>query len=464
MPVNAEHPEYKKIAARWALVRDIINNDAAKYIRTVDINDYQRSQQYKDDAILTNFTRLTKEGLTGLVFRKDGKLDLPQDLDYLLVDATGTNLDLHELAKFAVGDVQETGRLGLLVDYPPRPEFITKEQEEMMQYKARIKPYTAESIINWKTITVGSKTMLSMVVLRECVDCIDEKDGFNWVEKEQYRVLFLDENGMYNQQIWDEQYNVVIDSIVPLDANGQPFMYIPFHFIGSENNDWHIDPIPLYDLAVVNLGHYRNSADYEESIFLNGQPTAIFGGDADIETFKEVYGNNIKIGSRMAYYLGPSAKGEFMQTNPNQLADTAMQRKEEQAVAIGARLIAPAGGRETAEAARIRYGSQNSALHTLVDNVSKGIKRAILDVARFMGVEVDVEYELNRQFYEDTADAQLIAQQIMLLDRGVIAADDIRDYMKRTNAMDDKRSNDDIESDVLASDPLMQVNPDDDRE
>jgi hypothetical protein len=166
----------------------------------------------------------------------------------------------------------------------------------------------------------------------------------------------------------------------------------------------------------------------------------------------------------MAYYLGPSAKGEFMQTNPNQLADTAMQRKEEQAIAIGARLIAPAGGRETAEAARIRYGSQNSALHTLVDNVSKGIKRAILDVARFMGVEVDVEYELNRQFYEDTADAQLIAQQIMLLDRGVIAADDIRDYMKRTNAMDDKRSNDDIESDVLASDPLMQVNPDDDRE
>lgn len=464
MPVNAEHPEYRAIAPRWRLVRDIVENNAMRYIRTVDVEDYNRSQQYKEDAILMNFTRLTKNGLTGLVFRKESKVELPEDLDYLMEDATGTGLDLDDLAKFLLSELQQTGRAGLLVDYPTRNEEMSLLDDEQMQFKARIKPYVAESIINWKTVTIGSKTMPSMVVLREIYDCIDEKDGFDWVEKVQYRVLYLGEDGAYRQSVWDNNYNLIED-VMPVDAEGNPFYYIPFYFVGSEDNDWHIDPIPLYDLAVLNLGHYRNSADYEESIFLNGQPTAILGGDVDPDQFVETYGTNIKIGSRAVYYLGSGAKGEFMQTNPNQLADTAMRRKEDQAVAIGARLIAPATGRETAEGVKVRYAAQNSALHILVENVSKAMQSALDDVARFMGAdEEEIVYNLNRQFYEETADPQLLAQQIMLLDRGVIAEDDVRDYMRRTSAIDSKRTNEDIDDEVNVTDVLRDIDPNDNRE
>lgn len=439
MPVNSEHPEYKEMLHRWDLVRSIVHNKAQKYIRTVDINDYERSKQYKEDAILTNFTRLTMEGLTGLVFRKAADKMLPEQMQYLNYDASGTGLSLTDLAKYAVTDVQQTGRVGLLVDYPPAPEGITREMEDMLEFKARIKPYPAESIINWKTRTIGSKTVLCMVVLKEVMDKLDEDDGFEWYEDVQYRVLYLDDSGIYHQQVWDDNDNI-LETTTPLDADGQPFMHIPFHFIGSINNDWAVDPIPLYDLSVINLGHYRNSADYEESIFLNGQPTAILGGDVDPALFTETYGNNIKIGSRAAYFLGSGAKGEFMQPNPNQLADTAMKRKEEQAVSIGARLISPAGGRETAEAARIRYGSQNSALFNLVVNVSKAMEKALYDVAKFMGISDEpVMFELNKRFYEETADPQLIAQQMMLLDRdeSIISKEEIRDYLKKTNVVNE---------------------------
>jgi len=68
MPVNSLHPDYENVAKRWDLVRSIVANSAKHLLRTVDPNDITRSNQYKDDAILTNFTRLTKDGLTGLVF------------------------------------------------------------------------------------------------------------------------------------------------------------------------------------------------------------------------------------------------------------------------------------------------------------------------------------------------------------------------------------------------------------
>lgn len=452
MPVNSEHKEYRDTVARWGLVRDIVRNEAKNHIRTVDVNDPVRSRQYKDDAILTNFTRLTKDGLVGLVFRKPSVIDIPDEMGYMLDDATGTGLSLEQLSKLVLSDVLQTGRMGLLVDHPLRDVFGSLADDEEFQQLPRIKPYTAESIINWKTLTIGSKTVLSMVVLREEVEI--NVDEFSYDDDYQYRVLFLNENLVYEQAVYDYKYELVQKDIIPQDANGQVFNYIPFYFCGSENNDWFVDPIPLYDLSVVNLGHYRNSADYEESIFICGQPTPVFGGAFDIEEFKNHY-NEIRIGSRAGYYLGQDPYAQFLQASPNQMVDQAMKRKEEQAIAIGARLITPNTGRETAEAAKIRYASQNSILHTIVDNVSMAVEKALQDVARFLGLgDVEIGYELNRQFYEASADPQVIAQQIMLLDREVIAKEDLREYLRANNVVDADRSDNDIENDLET-----QLNP-----
>ena len=56
-----------------------------------------------------------------------------------------------------------------------------------------------------------------------------------------------------------------------LDSLEQPWRVIPFQFLGSENNDTSIDDSPLYDMAEVNIGHYRNSADYEEAAYRSGE-------------------------------------------------------------------------------------------------------------------------------------------------------------------------------------------------
>jgi hypothetical protein len=454
MPVDSTHPEYNRIKGRWYLVRKIVENDAKELIRNVDPSDPSRSRQYKDDAILTNFTNLTKVGLVGLVFKYPPKAQVPTEIDYILDDASGDGLTLEQLCQRITGDLLQTGRYGLLVDYPPTSGYLTKEDVNNEANYARIKPYPAESIINWQTKQLGSKVVLSLVVLCEIVDELAD-DGFAWIERKYYRVLRLNNENVYEQYYYNQE-GEIIDYIVPQDAEGKPFNVIPFTFIGSENNDSCVDTIPLYDLSVVNLGHYRNSADYEESIFLCGQPTIFLNASISPDEFASLYPSGIKFGCRAGYNLGENGSATLLQANPNQLADTAMMRKEEQAAAIGARLIAPPGGRETAEGARIRYGSQHSALYTITKNISRAMEESLGYVCKFMGAEsTEVEFDLNTQFYDDSADPNLIAQQIMLLDRGIIQTNEIRDSLRKSGVIENDTTDVGIEYTPIEVDPFM---------
>lgn len=457
MPVNSQHPEYIKYRCRWDLVRSVVGNDAMHFIRTVDKSDVTRSDQYKQDAILTNFTALTKVGLTGLVFRRKPKLTLPSELDYMLEDATGDDLTLLQLGQKIVGEVLMTGRYGILVDYPKVVDRISLQDEQLTGNVARLKPYAAESIINWKTQIIGSKNMLVLVVLCELIDELED-DGFQWCQHKQYRVLRLNDQQIYEQYVYNEAGDI-IDGFIPTKSDGTVFNEIPFKFIGSENDDANIDIIPLYDLAVLNIGHYRNSADYEESIFITGQPTLFMRGTCDLSSFKDTYPDGIRFGSRAGYYLGENGGADLVQANPNQLADAAMLRKEVQAVAIGARLINPPGGRETAEAARIRFSSQNSALFLITTNVSIAITRCLDWALDFMtSNESPINFLLNDQFYDDTADPNLVIAAIQLADRGVIANNDLRDYARRTGIIDDERTNDELDAEAEILSPLTGAN------
>ncbi|MDP0908071.1 hypothetical protein Q6322_30065, partial [Klebsiella pneumoniae] len=63
-----------------------------------------------------------------------------------------------------------------------------------------------------------------------------------------------------------------VDSEYHPKPKGEDFWdEIPFTFVGAQNNDPSIDESPLAALVEINLGHYRNSADYEDSVFLCGQ-------------------------------------------------------------------------------------------------------------------------------------------------------------------------------------------------
>jgi hypothetical protein len=471
MPVNSTHPEYSKAKKRWDLVRKIIDNDAKEYLRdTINCantnTEIELNRIYKEYAILTNFTNLTKEGLSGLVFRKDPICELPIELDYLKEDVTGEGLSFIQFDQRVIDEVLITGRCGILADYPQVEEGLSKKDLQDQFILPRLKVYNSESIINWRTQQVGSQVKLVLLVLEECDQKLSE-DGFEWVETIQYRVFQSNTNGNIEQSIYKEcrhditgktSYEIVPESQYELkDYEGNPWKEIPFVFIGSKNNDTAIDKIPLEDLAILNRGHYRNSADLEESGRLLGCPTLKVCGGGDPDLLHSANPKGLTVGSRTALIFPEAAEVDYLQLNETQLMMTMMQDKLEQAAKIGARLIEPSGGRETAEAARIRFAAQNSFLGIITYNCERGVAVAYRFACRYIGADENkVVHTLNKEFYSDTADPNLIAQEWIVTKEGGMKLSEFRQNLRDSEI---KLDNDDDGLEIVKPEPVQPALP-----
>jgi hypothetical protein len=458
MPVNTTHPQYARALERWRTTRDAcdpeqIKKERERYLPLLADHkeDPNRFDAYLARAYYVNITGRTRDGLTGAVFRNGPTHEIPAQLEYLLEDADGSGQSLEQLAKHIVSEVMMTGRYGVLVDYPEAMPGMSLEQTRDL--RAHIACYRAEDIINWKFTTESGRLKLTLVVLAERDD--DEIDEFEYREVSRYRVLRL-VDGVYTQQLYDEGYNPLEDPRQPTQSDGSAWTHIPFHFIGAESNRPEVGVTPLFDLAMVNIAQYRNIADREETLHIAGQPTLFVTSDIDLETFRQANPNGIRVGARKGHFLGPNGNAMLLQAQAVDAHDRAIDQKAEQMVSIGARLVIMKGGNQTAEAARIDASGQHSVLSTLVGNVSEALEAALEDCARYMGGEPDgVQYSLNRDFWDEGADPQLMIALIQSADRGDIAQTDLRRYYRRTGIIEATRTDEEIDQDVAAQAPTL---------
>jgi hypothetical protein len=479
MPVDTQNTDYAKNIAVWELVRDCdegataIKNRPNKYslfaggigsvrgtaylpapnARDGSEENQVRYDAYRSRANFVNFVSHTKEGMLGMVFRKPTEIELPLSIDYITEDANGNGLHLDQMIKDAASDTLLTGRYCLLVDYPQTEEGLTQAQVSNAGLKASLLAYPAESVINWRCEVVNGVKQLTMVVLQEPrIEPLDN-DPFEVEHCMYHRVLFLDE-GVYTQHLYDENNKLVSDDIIPRKSNGSTWDVIPFEFIGSINNDETADKAPLYDIAEVNVAHYRNSADYEESSFIVGQPTPVIAGLTQ-QWADDNFSGGIELGSRSGLLLPIDSNASLLQALPNQMPERGMELKEDQMVKIGTRIIQDSTGSETAEAAKIRFAGQNSKLGSLIVNVEAGFVKALKWLAEFMGGEGEVTLNINKEFYDATIDPQMLAQAMVLQDRGVIGKTDLRYLLRRSNLLDDERTDEEIDNDA----EVVEVEP-----
>ena len=472
MPVDTQNTDYAKNIAVWELVRDcdegataikkrpnknslfaggIGSTKGTAYLPAPNASDGSNENQirydaYRNRANFVNFVSHTKEGMLGMVFRKPSEIDLPTSIEYILENANGNGLHLDQMIKDAASDTLLTGRYGLLADYPQTEEGLTQAQVTNAGLQASLLAYPAESVINWRCEVVSGVKQLTMVVLQEPRIKPLISDPFDVEHCMYHRVLFLAE-GVYTQRLYDENNELVSDDIVPRKSNGSTWDVIPFEFIGSINNDETSDKAPLYDIAEVNIAHYRNSADYEESSFIVGQPTPVISGLTQ-SWADDNFSGGIELGSRSGLLLPTDSSASLLQALPNQMPERGMELKEAQMVKIGTRIIQDSAGSETAEAAKIRFAGQNSKLGSLIVNVEAGFTKALMWVGEFMGGEGEVTLAINKEFYDSTIDPQMLAQAMVLQDRGVIGKTDLRYLLRRSNLLDDERTDQEIDNDA----------------
>ena len=408
-------------AEAWKLISDCIagqekiKKEGETYLPKPNATDTSaentaRYTAYLRRAVFYNVTARTLRGLIGQVFSRDSVITLPATLNMLQEDVEGSGVNLDQQAKRALSNVLAFGRAGLLADFPVANGAVTKAQVDSGKIRPILKLYRPEDIINWRTALFGAKTKLSLVVLRESYDKDD--DGFQVTSEIQYRVLRLNKDEQYTVTIYREVVGLTGSDakktsewiahgaeMLVTDHTGSAFNEIPFTFIGAENNDSEVDPSPLYDLAVLNAAHYRNSADYEDSAFMVGQPTPWISGLSQ-QWVKEVLKGTVHLGARGFLPLPKDASAGLLQAEPNTMCKEAMDHKERQMVALGAKLVEQREVQRTATEAGQEEAAESSSLSSAVKNVSTAYTLALRWAGRFIATFADtaIEYELNSDF------------------------------------------------------------------
>lgn len=407
---------------KWGIVRDCLAGEKQikfrkeKYLPAPDASanateKVQRYNAYLTRANFYNVTGRTLNGLVGQVFTKEPSIELPPELEFFENDVDGAGTNSVQQTKSTLADVLAVGRGGLLADFPSVPEgqIVSKADIQSRRVRPRIIFYEAEKVINWRVTNHGGETYLSLLVLEESKVVSD--DGFEFKSEPRWRVLYIENGAVYVAVYMEskglqgqarERYVIDPDGGGPLllrDYAARPFTRIPFEFIGAENNDSTVDESPLYALATINVAHYRNSADLEESSFLSGQPTLILSGIQEAWADKYLK-DGVSLGSRNGILLNQGASGQLLQAEPNNLPKELMKHKEEQMKALGAKLIEPGQIKGTATEAAIEEASESSVLSSAAKNVSQAYEKIIFHASKWLGEfnEEDIHFELNTEF------------------------------------------------------------------
>ena len=407
MPASSIHAMLRDPLKQWEIIRDCIAGEMQikykkdKYLPRPNAVDTSKSNLTRYDAYLIravfyNVVKRTIGGLVGQIYSREPIIEVPKAMEPIIEDATGLGIGMTQLSKLSAGQTVAYGRSGLFIDYPDTGGTTTRAELQTGDIRPLFTVYDPKDIINWRFVKRGGRNVLTLVVLRGTY--VKSDDGFIETTGAEYKVLRLVNNQYTITTFHDDKTTPFAAPVVPTDATGKPFTEIPFTFIGSENNEPSIDPAPLYDLSSLNIAHYRNSADYEESCYISGQPTSWFAGLTE-QWVKTVLKGEIQMGSRAAVPLPVGATAGIIQPNPNTLPFEAMKHKERQMVALGAKLVEPSAVQRTATEATIDQSYETSTLSASADNVTDAYTFALKWGARFMGEDdANIKFELNTEF------------------------------------------------------------------
>ena len=458
--VSFQHPEYKASEYRWSVVADVCDGQETvkaageKYLPRLNSEDTSkeardRYNRYRQRAAFHNITGRTKDVLVGIAFAKPPAIEAPGAVEPFIDDIDGAGVSIDQQAHKALEEVLKVGRFGLLVDYPQTSAPSSRAD----MASGLMRPVTigidASQVINWRTERVGAQTKLVLLVIAESVIEITD-DGFGQAAVQQNRVLRLNE-GKYTQELWRKDGNgawyVYMPEFAIVDGSGAAWDEIPFAFVGSVNNDSRVDPSPLYDMAELNLAHYRNSADYEDGVFYAGQAQPWMAGLSE-EWRDWMQEQGLYVGSRAPILLPEGGQYGIAQAQPNTQAKEAMDQKESQMVALGARLIQPGSAVKTATEAQGELESNHSVLSLAVANVSDAYTKCLNWMLRFMGVSGEASFAINSDFSRRDLDATIMTALATVWGTGQLPESDLWRAMRRTNLIDPQKTDEEIKEEI----------------
>ena len=450
MAVDTPNAFYVANRAKWRKCRDFVAGSdevkAAKDIyvpRPSGLDDAEFSA-YVQRGSLFNAAQRTADSLTGLVMSKPPVVKMGGRLTVFSDYFDGAGGKAEDFARDAVMDVLTTGGGCGVVDRPETPEGVTTRRQE---HQLGLRPYAAwypmESVLDWRYGWINGRRELVFLKLSEAWD--DVKDEWTVEAKRQIRVFDLIEGAARCRVFreggkgWDIHTEAMLRK-----QSGHPFEYVPAVLFGPVKNE--PDKPPLLDLVEVNRAHWQNSVDLEHGLHFTGLPTAYVAG----HTFEE--GEEVRLGSKTLFaFDDANAKVDFASFGSEGLAglEKALERKEAQMAALGARMLMPEGSQvESGEALAIRRGGENSALGKLADSVSRSMELLIETMGEWEGLNENVSFRLNTDYLPTTMSAQELTAAIAAVDRGYMSQQEFFELLKAGGQVRDDKTYEDHREEV----------------
>jgi hypothetical protein len=445
MAVDAKHPDYDGFEGTRKLCRDVmggsrrIKEAGATYLPLLEsmkgADAFASYDDYKTRALFAGFTPRTVDGYMGLVFSHDVMLqDYPATsrADELMQRMTMRGRDYHEFFQACMLEELVSGGHAIWVTLPPAGTS---------QARAYLTLYTPSQVINWdmRWNPLLQSEEFTRVVVKECIFVPKEGDEFKKEKKDQYRHMYLDEDGFLTVEVLRKNERPTPDtaddawitvSMVQPQFRGQRFDYIPFFYEPPER-----DPI-IAELAETNLHHYRTWADYGNALHKCGIPTPTATGvDND---------DKVMLGANTMLFGPEGAKFEYMEYSGQgvkPLAEAIETMVAYMAFLGAAPLEREKAGVEAARSHEIRQKRQEHLVVGRVNNVSRNGSRAIREMLKLSGLGGEqTSIHLNSDLVDQKMSAEDLRELVSAWQLGAISQDSMLWNLKRGERLPTNRT------------------------
>lgn len=462
--ITKEHALYTAEKSIWEKVDDICDRENLQsYLVEINPTDKTaenkaRNDSYYERAIFYGITGQTSRAMCGMPFRKMPAVNVPETLSLIKSNIDGNGTTIVQQSKALIKSLIRKGRAGLLVDYPINtdgPASIEDiKQGRMFPVILRFEP---EQVIYWETKNIGSKNILCKVVIFASEYVAGEESTY-------YIELYLDESNLYVYREWEEDANgemYIRKTAEPTAGNGMRLDYIPFTFIGSENNNPTIDTAPLYNMSEIEIGHWNNSAEHEDIVFQCGQPQPWASG-YDQTQLAEMKAGGFYLGGRMLMPVPAGEQFGYAQISPNTAASDAMEKKEEKMLSLGAMLIQQGSTQKTATQYEGEINVSHSVLSLIVSNVNDAYKLCLQWYANFQNDTLkpdEYPYLISTDFVPRVIDAQVLQSVFAAYQGSAVTQSAWIKFLQKYNLEDSEKTVEEIseELDTLPSMPDLNA-------
>lgn len=460
--ITTPHPLYNENKPIWDKCRDAIGGDedikkaGAKYLPKLNGQTNKEYENYLNRAQWFGATSRTVDSYLGMIFRKNPQMFYDMESksakeipDNFFNSITVDGSSLNEFINNVTEEIISVNRCGVLVEFPNDPRIVNAvseyEKEEFLR-EHNLHPilaeYKTETIINWNWMYMDQKVIPTYFVLKEEIFNSYYPSSIVPIQTDVYRILMLEPylDGFRYKQI--KFQNVLKDSapnnfkateVIYPQKNGQYIPFIPFYVLDDKGVNYRTIRKPMVnDLVNTNIGHFRNSADWENELHIVGHKTLYFPG-----WDKKIHGNP-KIGGALA---GPAnCEPTMIEASSDSGIKEEMNSKVEQMAVLGTERISSSNQYlSSAETAKVANASESSSLTLLATTLGKSFSLIcdfVLSWAKY--VDSGVNVQINKDFFQDDINGSELLEWMKAYQQGGVSWETYFYNLKKKEVYPDK--------------------------